>query len=168
MTAITREVWIDAPKQTVWKQIENFGGIVTWNPGVTDSYLTSDQAHGVGATRHCDLGGGSSVEERVLEWREGEFVEIEIYDGAKIPPFKRATATIQLREENGGTRAAGTIEYTLKMGPLGALMDSTMVKRNFEKAWTALFAGLNYYVETGEKIGKPTEVELAPVQAIAT
>ena len=99
MTTITREIWIDAPKHTVWKQLENFGGIAAWNPSVTDSYLTSDQAQGVGTTRHCKLGGGSSIEERILEWSDDEGLVVEIYDGAKTPPFKSAIATIKIREE---------------------------------------------------------------------
>lgn len=49
----------------------------------------------------------------------------------------------------GGKRA---IEYSLKMGPVGALMDATLVKPQFSKGFGGLLAGLKHYTETGEQV----------------
>ena len=150
MTNITREVWIDAPKAQVWDALADFGNISIFNPTVPNSYLTSEQKQGVGTTRHCDLNvPGSSVEERIVQWQDGKMMQIEIYSGTKTPPFKTALASISVQEENGGTRVRGTLDYTLKYGPIGWLMDAAMVKPQFGKAWGGIFAGLKHYIETG-------------------
>ena len=50
---ITRQ--IDAPVETVWAVLEDFGDIQRWSPGVTNSNLTSEGPVSEGSTRHCDF-----------------------------------------------------------------------------------------------------------------
>jgi ligand-binding SRPBCC domain-containing protein len=38
MTKITREVWIDAPKEQVWAVMADFGNVYRFNPTVPKSY----------------------------------------------------------------------------------------------------------------------------------
>ena len=167
MTSITREIRINAPKEKVWDALANFGDIYTFHPGVPKSYSTNNQSGGKGATRHCDLGGGSSIEERVIEWKDGESMAIEIYDGKKAPPFKRAVATLAVREAGpNATIASGTIDYTMKFGPIGALMDTLIVKSQFSKAWAGIFAGLKHHVETGETVESPKGLNYDAVQPV--
>ncbi len=168
MAKVTRTVWVDAPKEKVWKVLADFGNVSVFNPTVPNSYLTSNQQYGVGTTRHCDLNiSGASVEERVVEWVDDESMAIEIYEGKMTPPFKTAVALIKITEMNGGTQVEGTLNYTLKMGPLGLVMDKFMVAPQFSKAWSALFAGLKHYVETGEEVHSPKGLNFEPVMAIA-
>lgn len=168
MTKITREVWIDAPKDQVWEVLADFGNIYRFNPTVPNSHSTSEQTSGLGATRHCDFGGsGSSIEERIIEWKEGESMTIDIYEGVKTPPFKTAGATLSVKENKGGTLVSGTMAYELKFGPVGGLMDSMMVRSQFEKAWTGVLAGLKSYVETGEQVESPKGLNFEPVVALA-
>jgi carbon monoxide dehydrogenase subunit G len=169
MAKVTREIRIDAPKEKVWNALADFGGISVFNPTVPNSYSTSEQNSGVGASRHCDLAlSGASIEERVVEWIDGEQMTIEIYEGKKTPPFKTAYATIAVHEDTPDvTVVRGTFDYTLKMGPIGALMDTVMVKPQFGKAFGGLFAGLKHYVETGEKVDGPQALDFDAVQVIA-
>ena len=157
MTTVTREVWINAPVEEVWALLADFGNIYLFNPNVPKSYLTSSQQQGVGTTRHCDLNvAGASIEERIVDWQEGKSMTIDIYEGKKSPPFKTALATIRVASEKGGTKVTGTLEYKMKFGPVGSLMDVAMVKPQFGKAWSLLFAGLKHYAETGEEINGET------------
>lgn len=168
MTTLTREVWINAPKEKVWAILADFGNIYIFNPGVPRSYLTSSQRHGVGATRHCDLTlGSAAIEERIVAWTEGESMQIEIYQGTKAPPFKKAMATLTVMDEKDGTRVRGTLEYSLKLGPLGFLMDKLMVTPQFGRAWTGVLAGLKHYAETGELVEDRTPLNLAAVNSPA-
>lgn len=168
MTTLTREVWINAPTEKVWAILADFGNIAVFNPGVPRSYLTSRQQQGVGATRHCDLAvAGASVEERIIAWTEGESMQIEIYRGTKTPPFKKAVATLTVTAEKGGTRVRGDLAYSLKLGPLGFLMDKLMVAPQFGKAWTGVLAGLKYYAETGQPVEGPRGLNFEPVTVIA-
>jgi hypothetical protein len=164
MTRLTREVRINAPKEKVW---QDFGGVYVYNPTVPNSFATSENNGGDGATRHCDLAPFGSVEERILEWRDSDGYTLEIYAGDKTPPFKKAIASIDLVEDGDGTIVKGTLDYALKYGPAGALMDALMVRSKFEQAWSRLFAGLKHYAETGEPVSGKTDLNLAAVVAVA-
>ena len=168
MSKVSREVRINAPKEKVWEALADFGGIQIFNPSVIKSYTINSKNEGVGASRRCELNiPGSHIDERVTEWVDGEKMVIEIYDGKKAPPFKRAFATISIREDGPNTTiATGVIEYKLKFGPIGALMDVALVKPQFGKGFGGLMAGLKHYVETGESVDGPTGLDFSSVQAI--
>ncbi len=168
MTTITREIRINASKEKVWAALADFGGIHVFNPTVTNSYTTNGQNSGKGAMRHCDLAmAGASIEERVVEWVDGERMKVEIYEGKKAPPFKTAFATISVRSTGTNTSIVrGTFEYSMKFGPLGALMDMMMVKPQFGKAWGGLFAGLKQYVETGKQVDGSKGLDFSSVQVV--
>ena len=168
MTRLIREVRINAPREKVWEILADFGGVYKFNPNVPNSYCTSEANGGVGATRHCDLTfKGASIEERIVEWQEGQSYIIEIYAGKNTPPFKTARASISVRKDGPGSIVTGTFEYTMKYGPLGTLMNKLMVEPQFSKAWSRLFAGLKYYAETGEPVEVHTPVNLTAVVAVA-
>lgn len=168
MNKITHEVWIDAPRQKVWDVLADFGNVYLTNPYITKSYLTSDQKTGVGTTRHCDLTlFGATVEERIIGWDEGRSIEIDIYDRKNLPVIKTQGAAFTLQDENGGTRLRGAIHYTLKYGPIGALMNTFMLKPQNTKAWTTFLAGIKHYAETGEAIDSNVYLNLEPVTAVA-
>lgn len=168
MTTINRSVVIDAPRSRVWEALRDIPGIQTWNPGVPSSHSTSETTEGMGATRHCDFTmPGSSVEERVVEWDDGHSYTIEIYDGTKLPPFKTARATLSIDEVDGRTVTHARMEYDLKMGVLGRLMNVMMVRSQFGKSFSGLLAGLKHHVETGEQVTADTQLDLAGVEVIA-
>ena len=55
------------------------------------------------------------------------------------------------------------LEYELKFGPLGRLMDRFMVKRQFDKVVPAILSGLKRHMERGARSnvnGKPIRKEL--------
>lgn len=167
MTTITHEVRINAPKEKVWDILADFGGIYKFNPGVSDSYSTSSANEGVGATRHCDLLPAGSIEERIIEWNEGRDYKIEIYEGKGAPPFKSAIAHLKIQPGGDGTRVKMHLDYSLKFGLFGSLMDRLLVKQQFSKAVPGILAGLKHYVETGEVVDGKIRLSLQPVTAVA-
>jgi hypothetical protein len=54
-----------------------------------------------------------------------------------------------LAPDGGGTLVRQRMEYELKFGPLGKLMDAIMVRRKWNAGIKGFFAGLKRYVETG-------------------
>ena len=151
MTYIEKEIRINAPKERVWDILADFGGVVKYNPGISDSYSTSKSNEGSGATRHCDVLPMGSIEERITDWKEGEGYGIEIFDGKKIAPFKYAQAQIKVRSEGNQTIASIFFNYQLKYGPVGWLMNNLVVKSQFNKALPGLLEGLKFYAETGQQ-----------------
>ena len=168
MTTHNREVWIDASKEKVWAALADFGNVYLFNPTVPQSHLTSEQETGVGTSRHCEMTiEGASIEERIVDWNEGDSMKIEIYEGTKAPPFRTAVATISLTEKEGGTLVTGSLEYQLKYGPIGSLMDKAMVSSQFGKAMSGMFAGLKDYIESGEQVDSFKGLNIEPVAVLA-
>jgi uncharacterized protein YndB with AHSA1/START domain len=166
MTTIKHEVYINAPQEQVWQALANYGNIAIYNSGVTQSYVTSEQAEGVGATRHCDLAlPGASLEERIIEWHEGQSYKVEIYQGEKVPPAHYIHITLTVQPEGEGSRASTHMEYQLKYGILGALMDRLMVHKGMSGGMQGLLAGLKHYCETGEAVESEQQVDLQAVAA---
>lgn len=167
MYEITREVVIDAPRQVVWEALADFGNVQVMNPNITNSTLTSEQESGVGTTRHCDLAlMGASLKERIVGWEEGRQLDIDIYEWEKLPGLKSQAARFTLEDEGEGTRLRGTASYSLKFGPLGALMNSMMFNPRFSKGWEIFLAGIKHYAETGESTDG-VRLDVAPVMAPA-
>ena len=93
-------------------------------------------------------------------------MQIEIYEGIGAPPFKKAVGTISVTDDNGGTLVTGTLEYSLKFGPVGYLMDKLMVASQFGKAWTGVLAGLKHYAETDQQVEGARGLSFEPVAVV--
>lgn len=157
MGTFSRQTTIDAPREEVWAVLADLGSISRWNPGVSHSHSTSAEPSGEGATRHCDVGMGGNtgrLQERALDWREGQGFKIDVYESTL--PLESNVVTFSLRESGSRTVVQVSPEYRLKYGPVGALMDRLIVRRQFEKGVEGMLTGLKHYVETGEDVG--TEV----------
>lgn len=162
MASIRYEITVDRPPSEVWDLISDFGGVYRYNPNVSHSRLTNGSANeGVGATRHCDLSfSGASVEERILEWHEGAGYALEIFDGEKLPPFRSGVRAAVTVRPAGSERSvvAGSMDYELKFGPVGRLMDRAMVAPRFGPAFGRFLAGIKHHAETGEEITENTDL----------
>ena len=149
MSKVTSQVRIDAPKEKVWKVLADLGGIYKWNPGVSNSYSTSDNNQGDGATRHCDLQNPSGyLEERAIEWRDGEGLTIDVYESSL--PIKRNVVEFAVAPEGDSTLVSVTVDYQLRYGLVGAFIDTLIVRRQYQKGFRNLLAGLKSHIETGE------------------
>ncbi len=155
MTRISLSTVIHAANDRVWETLRDFGGVSKWNPAVVESHSTTDALNGLNAERKCDLGKGQWTEERITGWKDGQEVEISIINSNV--PISRAALTLKTRQEGSdSTRVDLLIDYKLRYGPMGALMDLVMVRRIYRKTMVGLLAGLKHHTETGEEVG--TEV----------
>lgn len=155
MTRVTSEIRIDAPREKVWDVIADLGSVSVWNPVIANSHYTSEAKEGVGASRHCDFPDEGYVKERATEWKPGEALTLEIYDGTV--PFASASGRLSLVDDGDGTLVALTLEYDLKAD---APVDPQEVERqNREDLFPLVLAGLKHYVETGEPMPMPEAAE---------
>ena len=146
------QVRIDAPKEKVWEVLADLGGIYKWNPGVSHSHSTSESSGGEGATRHCDLHNPKGyLEERAFHWRDGEGFKIDVYESNF--PIRRNIVEFSVEADGSGTIVKVALDYALKFGLLGSLMDRLLLRRRFKKGMTDLLAGLKYHVETDKLVG---------------
>lgn len=135
---------IDAPLEEVWSELADFGGIYKWNPGVTDSRLTSDHAEGVGITRHCDLKPFGAIQERVTAWHPGERLTIHIYNADRLP-LENAIADFTLSDSGDGHTEV-TIDYSYDLKWWGRLFPQSVLHTQLERGLGGLLAGLHRHV----------------------
>ena len=153
MIKITKEIEINAPKAKVWSVLADIGAVEKYNPVVTKSYSTSEKKQGLGASRHCDLFPRGSVEEKIIEWDEGESYKIEIFEGKAIP-FK-GTGMFELTENGKSTNVKMTFEPDMGNGLFGKIM-GFMMKEKMNKMITGVVLGLKHHLETDELVSAKT------------
>ena len=152
MAKFSAQIRINAPKEKVWEVLSDFGGIYRWNPGVRHSYSTSDSKNGTLATRRCELlKGDDYLDERILEWLDGERFKVEIYETNL--PLHRNVVEFSIEAADGGTVVSVAPDYVLKYGLLGRLINQIVVRRKFKQGMEDLLTGLKYHIETGELVG---------------
>ena len=147
MTRIQTEITIDATREEVWGVVSDLGAIQSYHPGVQTSYYTSEQREGVGATRVCEFGGGRSMEERAVKWRENENITVKFGKSTKMPPFREAFGHMSLEEIGDKTRVTLALEYRIKFGFIGSLLDRFVIRRQAQKAIPGVLAGLKHQLE---------------------
>ena len=145
MSSFTTSTVINAPRSHVWSALADIGAIHAWNPGVQASHTTSDLDTGLGASRHCDLGGRNYLDEEVVEYEAGQRLTMRIVNSNM--PFERADIRFRLEPAGDATTVSVSPDYQLKYGPVGTLMDHLVVRRKYEKGMRALLRGLKQHVE---------------------
>ena len=151
MTKVTAEIRIDAPREKVWDVIADLGSVSVWNPFLSNSYYTSEAKEGLEAARHCGFPDGGYVKERTLEWKPGEALTLDIYEGTV--PFASAHGGYSLVDDGDGTIVTGAIEYDLK--PDLPVDPQDVERQNREELLPLILASLKQYVETGEPMPMP-------------
>jgi uncharacterized protein YndB with AHSA1/START domain len=114
---ITRH--IDAPVETVWEVLHDFGDIQRWSPGVTDSALTSEGPVGEGSTRMCDFAPFGGVNERVDRHEPNERLTVHINETSRLP-ISSAVADFNICPHDGGTEL--TLHYSYTLNAMGRLV----------------------------------------------
>jgi len=102
---------IDAPVETVWEVLHDFGDIHRWSPGVTDSELTSAGPVSEGSTRRCDFAPFGGVNERIERHEPNERLTVNLYETFRLP-ISGATADFNIAPQDGGTELVIRYSYT--------------------------------------------------------
>jgi len=114
---ITRQ--IEAPVETVWEVLNDFGDIQRWSPGVTASELTSQGPVSEGSTRRCDFAPFGGVNERIDRHEPNKRMTVKLYETFKLP-ISGAVADFNIAPHKDGT--ALNIHYSYTSNLLGRLM----------------------------------------------
>lgn len=146
MSTFTERTTIDAPRQNVWAALADIGTIATWNPGLIGSHRTND-LDGLGGARRCDISSKHSLNEHVVEFEPGTAITFRITDSTL--PFKTADVAFTLADHAQQARTELTVSptYTLEYGPLGRLLDTVAVRRNYRAGMRELLEGLKRHLE---------------------
>jgi polyketide cyclase/dehydrase/lipid transport protein len=147
LTTIQHEIHAACPPDQVWAALADLEAVQHYNPGVRSAAIESPKRTGVGAMRSCELFPKGRVVERVTHWEEERALGLEVAESDWPIHFMRWVTRIE--PNNGGTRITQSLEYRVKFGPLGWLLDQLVMKRKLTAALDDVFASLARYAERG-------------------
>jgi hypothetical protein len=140
MTVINHLLDAKCPPETLWDILADLTAVADYNPGITAARLKGNQAQGEGAQRECDLVPKGKVVERVIEWREGQAVGLEIVESDWPIHFMRWVTRIE--PHGGASRVKQRLEYRVKFGPLGWVLDRLVMRRKITEGVGAALRGM--------------------------
>lgn len=145
MSEFEEQIIISASPDKVWDVLADIRNIYLWNPGVVRSKQTTLGEVGVGAWRHCNLGGKNYLDEEVIEFEKPHRLTMRI--NHTNLPFKAAEIRYTVELQGDKTLVRVSPKYQLKFGLLGGIFDTIMVRSQYRKGMQELLHGLRNYVE---------------------
>lgn len=145
MTTIHHEVLAQCPPDRVWALLADLEAVQRYNPGVRSAKIEGTQRAGVGASRSCELRPSGHVVERVTHWEDGRMVGLEVAKSDWPIHFMRWVT--KLESHSKGTRITQELEYRVKFGPLGWLLDNLVMKRKLTATLDEVFDSLARHAE---------------------
>lgn len=145
MTQLHHEIFINATQQKVWAALADLEAVQHYNPLVSSAHYTSGHRSGVGAARHCDFLPKGFSKEQVTAWEEGKSIGFDTTESSF--PMSVCRWKTNLIPENGGTLVSQDLEYQVKFGLFGRLLNILMMKRKYNSILGDIFEGLKKYVE---------------------
>ncbi len=146
MAILESSIEIAAPRARVWALLGTLDALGRYDPGVTRSKITSHERTGIGASRQCDLKPSGWFRERVTVWEPERALAFELFECTL--PVKRLKHDYVLTSTERGTRVRQRMEYRLKLGPLGLLLDALIVRRRWKRGIEEFLSGLKRLAET--------------------
>jgi hypothetical protein len=93
------------------------------------------------------------VVERVTHWEDGRAVGLALDEHDWPIDFMRWVTRVE--PHGGGTRITQSLEYQVKFGPFGGLLDRIVMKRKLTATLDAVFASLARHAEGSVTDDKP-------------
>jgi hypothetical protein len=145
MPTIHHEIRANCPPERVWALLSDLEAVQRYNPGVRAATIRGARRTGVGAERACELVPKGRVVERVTHWEDGRAVGLEVTESDWPIHFMRWVT--RLESAGATTRITQSLEYKLKFGPVGWLLDGLVMKRKLTSALDGVFASLVKHAE---------------------
>jgi hypothetical protein len=148
MTTIHHEVQANCPPERVWALLSDLEAVQRYNPTVRTATVQGALRTGVGAQRACELVPKGRVVERVTHWEDGRAVGLEVAESDWPIHFMRWVTRVE--PEGVSTRITQSLEYKVKFGPIGWLLDALVMKRKLTSTLDGVFVSLVKHAEAVE------------------
>lgn len=140
MTIIKHRFETAVSPDKLWRCLSDLALVQSYNPMVVRANLQGDRRAGVGTLRACEMKPKGTVLERVIVWEDGKAVGLEIVESDW--PVVSMNWVTQIEPQGNGSILSQQLEYTMKFGPLGWLLNTLVMKRNITKNVGAALSGL--------------------------
>ena len=132
MTTLSHQIRIDAPKDQVFATLANLELVADYNDNIqTARYITPNHS-GIGAARECFLGKQGTIRERVTGFEDGRQISMEMYEHNW--PLRYMNWTTQVEDDGIGTVVSQSLNYEMKFGMLGLVLDRLFMKNKMDNS----------------------------------
>lgn len=146
MATINNEIIINASLDKVWNILTDLELLDKYDPTVKKSTLISADKTGIGAKRKVNmLDGKNWFDEKVTVFTPNEALTYQLTDCTF--PMKDLKHSYSFEKIGNQTKVKQVMEYTVKFGLFGQLLDSLMIRKQSDKGTKKFFAGLKNYAE---------------------
>jgi len=146
MTKLHNEIIINAPIEKIWKILANVGELQNYDPTVLKSAVTSANTGSLGASRKVDMKDGKHwFKEKMTVCKPNEALTYELTDCNF--PIEGLQHSYRFEHIGNQTKVSQEMEYEVKWGLLGKLMDTLMLRKQTDSGIKKFFAGLKEYAE---------------------
>lgn len=145
MTTLHHEIDAACPPESVWAVLADLEAVQHYNPTVRTAAVRGSRRTGVGAERVCELLPKGRVVERVTRWEYGRAVGLEVAESDW--PIRFMHWVTRIEPSGGGSRITQTLEYAVKFGLLGWMLDTLVMKRKLSATLDDVFVRLAKHAE---------------------
>lgn len=146
MTTLHNEITINAPIEKIWEALSSIDNLDKFDPTVKKSTALSIEKSGLGAKRKVDmLDGKNWFEEKVTDFKTNEALTYQLTDCSF--PINGLKHSYSFEKMGNQTKVIQVMEYSVKFGLLGKLLDSLMIRKQTSSGIKKFFNGLKEYAE---------------------
>lgn len=147
MGKIINEIIVNAPIEKIWSILTNLELLDKYDPTVKKSTIISNEKTGLGAKRKVNmLDGKNWFDEKIAVFEPNKALTYQLTDCSF--PIKGLKHSYFLEKKGSQTIVQQVMEYTVKFGFLGKLLDSLMIRKQSDAGIKKFFTGLKQYAET--------------------
>lgn len=164
------EVEINATKDQIWDVLVDFENLSNWMPTIFESSIVNTKHIGLGTRytsksyRRINTEGGSSyrilnTSYEIIAWDKYQKILTNSDEGI-AGLFKTFQNGWLLNPMGKTTLVSSVAYYEVKFGFLGSILNKLIVGAILNKALGEILSNLKYYIETGEKVPKPSWIPI--------
>lgn len=146
MATIKNEITINAPIEKIWNALTDLELLDKYDPTVKKSSLISDEKTGIGAKRKVHmLDGKNWFDEKITVFITHEALTYQLTDCSF--PIKGLKHSYTFEKIENEIKVKQTMEYTVKFGLFGKLLDALMIRKQSDAGIKKFFVGLKQFTE---------------------
>ena len=146
MTTLHNRITIDASVDRLWAVLSDLEELDKYDPTVKTATITSTQRTGLNAARKVLMRDGKNwFEEKITEFAPGELLCYQLTDCSF--PIKGLRHSYRFKPTPSGTEVEQVMEYTVKFGLLGKVLDRLMIRKQTSAGIKKFFSGLKIHAE---------------------
>jgi len=146
MGKLINDITINAPIDKIWSILTDLELLDKTDPTVKKATLISNNKTGLEAKRKVLMQDGKNwFDEKITVFKPNEELVYQLTDCSF--PIKGLKHTYSFQKIGNQTKVQQEMEYTVKFGVIGVLMDKMMIGKQFNSGINKFLTGLKTYAE---------------------